>query len=1557
MSIITQDEIRNSLSLVLQSHNLPQQTINEMLSNDFIAGIQSLLQNEPENDEFMQFVRNLPEEQNLLSMIEIQQRVEKELNTDGYLCSVFQYLIDAWRDIDFPKILPQMKTNNKEEWEEEYEKAKTIADAGAHLLKLPVSVQSSLVETTIWYKIITAIDNQMKKFYEIVENISQKIWNIVRPIFTEGKTTSSPLIVDLDGDGVETTTTENGTHFDHDGNGFAEKSGWVGQDDGLLVRDINGNGEIDNGTELFGNNSVLSSGEKAANGFEALKDLDSNGDGVFNAEDNAWSEVKIWQDANGNGKVDSNELITLEQANISGINLGYTNANIEDSNGNIIGQEGSFIKSDGTTGSIKDIWFDTNLENTIDQTDVEISDDIKLLPDVAGFGNVHSLQIAMALDDSGELKALVQQFATETNIDVRKEIMLNIIYHWTGVQDMDPRGRDPRYVYGPVLDDCRKLEALEEFMGEEFLGTWCWGERDPNPHGKAAPYILEAFDIIYNYAYEELLKQTHYKSLLEGVTLTWNETAGSWNVDISNSISLLHNIYTANAKNGEEVLREFSRILKNMNLGISENIVTEFQNYNTLSDVSFNTLLQNFGKEIGSAEDDRLSGTSGNDEISGLTGNDFIYGGAGNDTLDGGDGNDTLWGEDGNDTLIGGAGNDTLIGGNGADTYIFNPGFGNDAIDNSDDNASADEPDIIRFGEGILPQNVSLGRQGYDLVITVSYADADKASDTLTVFSYFDQQGTTSATVNKIVFANGTEWNYEYVRSHWNSMPGAGGGYVREGSDVNDTLSGSEYDDVLVGNGGNDRLFAGEGNDVIYGGPGDDELYGDAGDDTYLWNWGDGKDYIDDAGNYDKIVFGAGITFNDLTFRQENNGSDLRIIIKGNENQSILIHWFCGSNSNHKIEDLCFNDGSTVHLSEIPLTLIQKDEAERITLSDKGDTVYGMGGDDIITGSTNADTFCGGAGNDTITGYAGDDTYIWNLGDGMDTIIEHTSSYDPGDGHDKIVFGSGITFEDLTFRQEGVYGGDLRIIVKGDETQGLLIRGYFYTGNAHREQVEDLVFADGSVFHMSENPLTLIQKDEAERITLSDKGDTVYGMGGDDIITGSTNADTFCGGAGNDTITGYAGDDTYIWNLGDGMDTIIEHTSSYDPGDGHDKIVFGSGITFEDLTFRQEGVYGGDLRIIVKGDETQGLLIRGYFYTGNAHREQVEDLVFADGSVFHMSENPLTLIQKDEAERITLSDKGDTVYGMGGDDIITGSTNADTFCGGAGNDTIKGGAGNDVYIWNLGDGFDRLSESIGASSAGGGYDKIVFGPGITAQDLTFRQDYNDLIINVKGDETQGMSIQWHFNGENNQIETIEFADGSTMDINKGISLSGTDGNDSIWGTAYDDILSGGNGNDTLIGYAGNDTLIGGTGNDTIKGGAGNDVYIWNLGDGFDHLSEYIGASSVGGGNDKIIFGPGITAQDLTFKQDYNDLIINVKGDETQGMSIQWHFNGENNQIETIEFADGSTMDISNADQLIQAMNGFSVGSSASTDTLSNPTQDVGDMYSLAANSDLTRKAV
>ena len=84
------------------------------------------------------------------------------------------------------------------------------------------------------------------------------------------ETTRSPLILDLDGNGVETVSVNDGVYFDHDGNGFAEKSGWVSENDGILVRDLNNNGQIDGGNELFGDQTLLSDDTKAANGFEAL---------------------------------------------------------------------------------------------------------------------------------------------------------------------------------------------------------------------------------------------------------------------------------------------------------------------------------------------------------------------------------------------------------------------------------------------------------------------------------------------------------------------------------------------------------------------------------------------------------------------------------------------------------------------------------------------------------------------------------------------------------------------------------------------------------------------------------------------------------------------------------------------------------------------------------------------------------------------------------------------------------------------------------------------------------------------------------------------------------------------------------------------------------------------------------------------------------------------------------------------------------------------------------------------------------------------------------------
>jgi len=76
--------------------------------------------------------------------------------------------------------------------------------------------------------------------------------------------------MDLDGNGIITTSITQGTHFSYYGNGFAQITGWVDPRDGLLVIDRNGDGIIGDGRELFSDQTIQSDGTKAASGFQAL---------------------------------------------------------------------------------------------------------------------------------------------------------------------------------------------------------------------------------------------------------------------------------------------------------------------------------------------------------------------------------------------------------------------------------------------------------------------------------------------------------------------------------------------------------------------------------------------------------------------------------------------------------------------------------------------------------------------------------------------------------------------------------------------------------------------------------------------------------------------------------------------------------------------------------------------------------------------------------------------------------------------------------------------------------------------------------------------------------------------------------------------------------------------------------------------------------------------------------------------------------------------------------------------------------------------------------------
>jgi hypothetical protein len=133
-----------------------------------------------------------------------------------------------------------------------------------------------------------------------------------------------PLVLDLDGDGLELTGANGSVLFDHNADGIKTGTGWAKADDGFLVRDINGNGLIDTGRELFGVDTIKRNNTLATDGFDALRDIDSNSDGVITSLDTAFNELKVWRDLDQNGTTSANELFTLGQLGITRINTAGT---------------------------------------------------------------------------------------------------------------------------------------------------------------------------------------------------------------------------------------------------------------------------------------------------------------------------------------------------------------------------------------------------------------------------------------------------------------------------------------------------------------------------------------------------------------------------------------------------------------------------------------------------------------------------------------------------------------------------------------------------------------------------------------------------------------------------------------------------------------------------------------------------------------------------------------------------------------------------------------------------------------------------------------------------------------------------------------------------------------------------------------------------------------------------------------------------------------------------------------------------------------------------------
>ncbi|KZN40342.1 hypothetical protein N483_17470, partial [Pseudoalteromonas luteoviolacea NCIMB 1944] len=1357
------------------------------------------------------------------------------------------------------------------------------------------------------------VTGEVTRLTTVFDNSSKE--DLLAPISiqTPAPNPASPIILDLDGDGVETVGLMANIHFDHNGDGFKELTGFVAADDGLLVRDLNGDGVINSGKELFGDQTLLASGLKASNGFEALAELDSNGDGVIDVNDESFGELRIFQDLDQDGETDEGELLSLTEAGVESLSISYTNQTFIDEFGNEHRQVGSYTNNAGIKITMTDVWFNQNPAES-EYSTIETSYTIASLPDALGSGKARSLHQAMAQDETGELQSLVTQFVTASSRAEREPLLEKIIFAWTG-QTGEQRPYYPSHI------DARKIGALETFYGFDL----------PRPGGTGHNYGLAYEEVFRNWSdtvFYQLAAQSHLKPFFKEIDWSKNAVTGVWEGDFNRVVNNLFDYVEANhATNLSTVntLLDFVQATRGVNpynkVSIEQlhDAVEQFIRTEDISGYSPETLGIVYdltsGRAIPTEGNDKIQGNENNNYLFGLGGDDWIFAGAGNDFLGGGLGNDELNAGSGNDILDGGSGNDRLEGGLGSDTYIWGYGSGNDQIWNFGYSLSEDNSDIDKlvFKQGVTASDLTWVRDGDDLKITLN-----SSGETLRIKFHFNEEYI-DYKLKVVELADGTVLDLDSIEKEIHTITGTEGNEWLHGGEFSEFLFGlgggdnlyaKEGDDVLDGGAGSDRLYGGEGDDLLDGGTGSDYLQGDEGNDSYFWGIGSGNDTINDyssadqsnSRHIDKLIFKAGITANDLIWTR--GIDDLLVTIKSTgETLSIKNHV---TYDGYQIESVELADGTVLDLASIEKGLNTPkgtEGADYLHGHRNDDVLKGLGGDDHLIGYGGDDILDGGAGDDELEGRGGSDTYLWGAGSGNDTITNFSiDSHSSTDDFDKLLFTEGISHNDLTWSRDG---DDLKVMLN---SSGETLRVVFYFARGAWE-LDAFVLADGTILDRAAIEEAAVENinlvkgtgdDDSIYTTESDEvilglhgNDRLYGRAGDDILDGGAGNDRLKGqigndkldgGVGNDDLYGGAGNDIYYWGLGSGNDRIYNH-DKWSPGDASDidKLVFKAGISASDLVWSQDG---NDLRVtLVSSGET--LSIKNHFDPefSDSKIKVVEladgtvlDLASIEGSVtdasnvvmgteagesIYTSDPDEVLLGLDGNDRLYGRAGDDRLHGGAGDDRLKGQIGNDILDGGAGNDALYGGAGNDIYYWGLGSGNDLIyNHDKWSPGDANDIDKLVFKAGISASDLTWARDGVDLKATlITSRETLSIKNYFDIEYSDSKLKVVELSDGTELDLSaidgsipEGINVVlGTQSNESLYSSELGEIQLGLDGNDSLYGRAGDDTLQGGAGDDILKGQVGNDILDGGAGD--DILDGGAGNDTyywgVGSGNDQI----------------------------------------------------------------------------------------------------------
>ena len=124
----------------------------------------------------------------------------------------------------------------------------------------------------------------------------------------------------------------------------------------FLALDRNGNGKVDDGSELFGNHTPLPGGASAANGFDALAQYDANHDGIIDVNDPIWSSLLLWTDLNHDGISQGWEIVPLNQSSVMAISLDYHWTGRRDVSDNTFRYESHVRMENGQHGDVRPVY-------------------------------------------------------------------------------------------------------------------------------------------------------------------------------------------------------------------------------------------------------------------------------------------------------------------------------------------------------------------------------------------------------------------------------------------------------------------------------------------------------------------------------------------------------------------------------------------------------------------------------------------------------------------------------------------------------------------------------------------------------------------------------------------------------------------------------------------------------------------------------------------------------------------------------------------------------------------------------------------------------------------------------------------------------------------------------------------------------------------------------------------------------------------------------------------------------------------------------------------------